>query len=335
MVWCLSGLNLALVIAVLLLIFVVSERWWIAAVLTYMPRSVWAAPAVVLGLAALWGHRPSVLVNVLSFGLVVGPIMELRVPGLLNSPGAGVASSGQTKLRVVSCNVQNFRPDFPSVLNELAPLRPDVVVFQEAFGSHPLLEKFFPDWHRLRVDRYWVGSHYPLRLVAECQSEAFDRVSGILVEVDAPGGPLLIANVHQMTARFGFRAIDKRSLVNGEAGNAIEEFRDLRMFESAEIREAIDRHAENRPLIVCGDFNVPTSSHLFQQSWGDLQSAFDVAGFGYGYTALNKPPRYWLPDTPWVRIDHILCSNHWRIESCRTGRGSGSDHRLIAAEVSR
>lgn len=334
-VWCLSGLNLALVIAVLLLIFVVSERWWVAAALTYLPRSPWALPAVILGAAAMWCHRPSVLVNVLSFGLAVGPIMELRVPGLLNAPSTAIASTGQTKLRIVSCNVQLYKPDFAAVLNELSPYRPDVVVLQEALGDHPLLERFFPDWHHLHVEMFWIGSPYPLRLVTECQSEAFDRVSGIVVEVDAPGGPFLIADVHQMTARKGLREINKATLATGEAAGLVDEFRDLRTLEAAELREVIDRHAGDRPLIVCGDFNAPTCSNVFQQFWGDLQSAFDIAGFGYGYTSPCKNHRFWIPNMPWARIDHILCSNHWSIRECHVGQGNGSDHRLIAAELSR
>jgi endonuclease/exonuclease/phosphatase (EEP) superfamily protein YafD len=335
LVWCLSGLNLAVVVALLLLVFVVSERWWVAAALTYLPRSPWAVPAIVLGLAACWWHRPAIWVNALALGLVVGPLMELRVPGLFNAPSTAVPSTGKSTLRIVSCNVQIYQPDFAAVLNEIAPFRPDVVVLQEALGDHPLLENFFPDWHRLHVETYWIASPYPLRLVAECPSEAFDRVSGILVEVDAPGGPILIADIHQMTARKGLKEINKGSVVTGEAAGLVDGFRDLRTFESAEIRDAIASHAVDRPLIVAGDFNTPTSSNLFQQFWGDLQSAFDVAGVGYGYTSPCKTHRYWLPETPWARIDHILCSNHWTIRECHIGTGNGSDHRLIAAELTR
>ena len=115
----------------------------------------------------------------------------------------------------------------------------------------------------------------------------------------------------------------------------VDSFRDLRTAESGEIRAAIDAHVDDRPLIVVGDFNTPTSSNLFQEFWGDLQSAFDVAGTGYGYTSPCKTHRFWLPQTPWARIDHILCSRHWTIRECHIGHSNGSDHRLIAAELCR
>ena len=334
-IWRLSGLNLAAVVVVMLLVFVVSERWWIAAAITYLPRLPWALPAFVLGVAACWWHRPSILANVLALGLVLGPLMELRVPGLFNAPSTAVPSTNQSTLRIVSCNVQIYQPDFAAVLSEAAAFRPDMIVLQEALGDHPLLESFFPDWHRLHVETYWIGSPYPLRLVAECPSEAFDRVSGIVVEVDAPGGPVLIADIHQMTARKGLKEITKSSVLTGEAATLVDGFRDLRTLEAAEIRETIARHIGDQPLIVAGDFNTPSSSNLFQEFWGDLQSAFDVAGCGYGYTSPCKSHRFWPPATPWARIDHILCSNHWTIRECRIGTGSGSDHRLIAAELSR
>jgi endonuclease/exonuclease/phosphatase (EEP) superfamily protein YafD len=334
-VWWLSGLNLAIVVAVLLLIFVVSERWWIAAAISYLPRSPWALPAVILTVAACRLHRPSVWVNVVTLGLVAGPMMELRVPGVLNAPSQAVASTGRETLRVVSCNVQSYKPNFAEVLQETTAAHPDVVLFQEAFGDNALLKDFFPDWHKLHVSTYWVGSRYPLRLVAECPSQVFDRISGIVVEVDAPGGPVMVANIHQMTARRGLQAIHKGSLLSGNAAEDVDGFRALREFESAEIRHTIDAHRGDRALIVAGDFNTPTSSNVFHETWGDLQSAFDVAGFGYGYTSPCKPHRYWPPYVPWARIDHVLCSSHWTIAGCSTGRRNGSDHRLITAELRR
>jgi len=334
-VWCLSGLNLALVVAVLLLIFVVSESWWVAAAISYLPRSPWMLPAIALGIAACWFHRPSAWVNVIAIGLVAGPIMELRLPGVLNAPGQALAAPGRETLRVVSCNIQSYKPNFAEVMQEVSAAHPDVVVFQEAFGEHRLLQDFFPDWHKLHVSTYWVGSRYPVRLLAECPSQVFDRVSGIMVEVDAPGGTVVLANVHQMTARRGLQAIHKGSVLRGEAGEDVDSFRELRAFEATEIRRTIEQHRGDRPLIVAGDFNSPTSSSVFHETWGDLQSAFDIAGWGYGYTSPCKSHRYWPPNLPWARIDHILCSPHWTVASCQVGRGNGSDHRLIAAELRR
>uniref|UniRef100_A0A7C4LLZ5 Endonuclease/exonuclease/phosphatase domain-containing protein n=1 Tax=Schlesneria paludicola TaxID=360056 RepID=A0A7C4LLZ5_9PLAN len=334
-IWRLSGLNLALVCGVMVLLFVVSERWWIGSAITFLPRLPWGLPAVVLGLAGWWCHRPSLWVNAVALGLVLGPIMELRVPGLLQAPGTVPPAPGRDTLRVVSCNVQAYRPHFAEVLSEVARYRPDVVMLQEAFGDHPLLDEFLPDWHRLHHNTYWIASRYPLRLLAECQSEVFERVAGIVVELQTPVGPVVVANIHQMTARRGLVEINKSTLLRGEAARLADEFRQWREIEAAEIRAVVDAHRGERPLIVAGDFNTPTSSHVFQQVWGDLQSAFDVAGCGYGYTAPCRPIRFWLTNVPWARIDHILCSSEFGIVRCQVGRGNGSDHRVVAAELRR
>jgi len=84
-----------------------------------------------------------------------------------------------------------------------------------------------------------------------------------------------------------------------------------------------------------GDFNTPSSSNVYQQTWGDFTNAFEVRGRGYGYTAPDRPFRRWLSYVPWVRIDHILASQDWSVGSCRIGRKHGSDHHLITATLRR
>jgi endonuclease/exonuclease/phosphatase (EEP) superfamily protein YafD len=330
----LSGLNLAVVLVVLVLLFLVSERWWVGAAITYLPRLPWGLPAVLLLGAALCWHRPSLWVNLIALALVAGPILEFRAPFLADAP-AVTPSPDARPLRVVSANVQGYKPDFASVLQEISRFKPDIVALQEARGEDPLLREFFPDWHRLQVDYYWIGSRYPLRLVQECDTEAFHRTGGLLVEIETPRGPVLLANVHQMTARRGLKDLSGTELMRGSAQSDLEHFQTLRQMEANELRDHIQRHLGDRPLIVVGDFNTPASSSLFQQTWGDLVSAFDVAGVGYGYTSPVKPQKYWISHLPWARIDHILCSADWQIRWCRVGHSRGSDHHCIAAELVR
>lgn len=334
LVWAMSGLNLALVVGLLVLVFVVSERWWLGTLATYLPRAPWAAPSLVLSLVAVFWHRPSLWINLIALGLVIGPLMDVRAPGLTRSLQADRRPTTHA-LRIVSCNVQAFRPNFAEVMREVLHFQPDIVALQEARGEHPLLAESFPDWHHLHHDYYWLASRYPLKLIASCETAAFDRVAGIIVEVDAPGGPIIVANIHQMTARRGLLAVTKRSLITGEAAADIADFQVLRNAEAGELRESLDRQISGQPVIVLGDFNTPTSSSLLQEHWGDLQSAFDAAGVGYGFTSPVKEQKYWPAYTPWARIDHILCSAEWLVKRCEIGRGNGSDHRLIAAVLAR
>lgn len=335
LVWGLSGLNLAAVVSVIGLIFVVSESWWVGTVFTYLPRAPWAVPALVLGMLACRWHLPSLGINLIALLLVVGPLMEFRAPWLAEQPHTTATTAAARPLRFVSANVQHYRPDFGALLQEIHRLRPDVLVLQEAIGDHPLLIESFPEWHRLHVDYFWIGSRYPLRLLNACETAAFDRTAGLVVEIETPQGPIVVANIHQMTARRGLVDITASELASGVAQSSLEDFQTLRRAESEELRAQIQSVTGAAPLIVAGDFNTPSSSSLFQATWGDLTSSFDVAGTGYGYSSPVKPHKFWLSYVPWARIDHILCSPDWQVRDCRIGSGRGSDHHLIYAELAR
>src|SRR5690606_26602976 len=100
--------------------------------------------------------------------------------------------------------------------------------------------------------------------------------------------------------------------------------------------EFLDTVDPDMPLLVVGDFNMPVTSSLFQQHWGDLTSAFDAAGWGYGYTApCHTNGNHWPRNVPWLRIDHILLSAHWDPTDCWIGTSAASDHRCIAARIAR
>jgi endonuclease/exonuclease/phosphatase family metal-dependent hydrolase len=154
-----------------------------------------------------------------------------------------------------------------------------------------------------------------------------------LVEVETPGGPVVIADIHQMTARFGLKKLNRNTLINLDGTKELAAYVEERHDESAELRMIVDEHRGDRPMIVCGDFNVPSTSSLYQKYWGSLQNAFEVAGFGYGYTSPCKGNRFWPNNLPWARIDHILCTREFAVRQCQIGTSEGSDHRLIAATL--
>lgn len=334
LVWGFSGANLALVIGLLLLVYLVSERYWLGVVVTYLPRAPWAIPSLVLIVAALLWHRPSLWLNVMAAALVIGPLMDLRAPGF-SRPILTPKAAGEAELRIVTANVQSYKPNFADLLREVQLFKPDVVAFQEARGTHPLLAEAFPEWHQLHYDYYWVASRYPIKELTRCEVQSFERTSGLIVELETPQGPVVLADLHHMTARRGLAALSKRSFLTGEAASAITDFQTLRDAEAGELRTFVEQSRRDRPLIVVGDFNTPTSSSLFQQHWGDLQSAYDLAGTGYGYTSPVKTHNYWKDYTPWARIDHILCSGEWTVQECQIGQGHGSDHHLVFARLAR
>ena len=155
----------------------------------------------------------------------------------------------------------------------------------------------------------------------------------MIVSIELPEGPVIFADIHQMTARFGLRELNEKTLITGDGIQELEAFEGERYLESIEIRETVNSVCEHQPLIVCGDFNAPTSCRLFQRHWGDLQSSFDLAGLGYGYTSPCKGNKLWPDNRPWARIDHIRCSNDWHVLESKIGHSDGSDHRLITSTI--
>lgn len=328
-----SCLNLALLCVLSYLLHVVSETWWVSAILTYAPRLPYLFPTVMLVLISLLWHRESLGINLISAMIVLVPVMGLSLP-LDKWMNGSAPIEGETPLKILSCNVQAFRPDFDKVLAEIAAINPDIIAFQEAFRGDDRLEQNFPNWHTLRHGHYWVGSRFPIAFISDCEVTQFGgRLAGMIVSVETPGGTIVFADIHQMTARHGITRLNRKTVLSGEGKTRLENFEGERLTEAIDIRAAVDVARQDRPLIVCGDFNTPTSSTLFQKQWGDLQSAFDLVGFGYGYTSPCKGNQYWPHNTPWVRIDHILCSEEWTVKQCQIGQSDGSDHRLIAATI--
>lgn len=326
----LSWGNFAGVLLVMLLLCLVSERWWLSALLTYLPRQLYALPAAILLPGALIVCRRAWWQNVLSLLIVLGPVMGFSMP--TSSPPA-TAATGRTPLRIVSGNVQEGSGSLIRLMQEIERFEPNLVVLQETIRGCDELHETFSDWRRVHVGSYFVASKFPLRVVDHCRSRAFDRWTTVLVEVDLPGGPILLSDLHLSTPRHGATGLTPFSLLTGDGVDDFVWHQELRRQEATETREFLDRYRQ-RPLLVMGDFNTPSTSSLYREFWGDFQNAFEAAGYGYGYTAPCNTDTWWPRNTPWVRIDHILADSAWIVHSCHIGRTDGSDHRLMFAVLS-
>lgn len=97
------------------------------------------------------------------------------------------------------------------------------------------------------------------------------------------------------------------------------------MLRRAAEAEAIRRllEAEERPFIVCGDFNSTPNQWMYRHLSAGLQDAFRVAGEGWGAT---YPARL-----PLVRIDYVLAGPAWRVVEAAVGPRHFSDHRPVRA----
>ena len=318
-----------LIVAVAVLIQFVSERWWLSTALVYLPRLPWLVGSLILlGLTLLFRQRAAG-VAIIGVLIAAGPLMGFRWSQAVPVS----ASSDRNAVRIVTCNVQAFRPDFPTQINEIAAANPSVVVFQEAFQDHPRRQTFFREWQEVRIEEYYVASRHPLKLVGQVISPTFDRLAGIAVQVDDPAGKYLMVNIHLSTARYGLMNLLPGSLIRGGISK-LESHVLEREAEALAVRDWIESLGDELPIVLAGDFNMPVDSHIFHDSFGDYTNAFETAGWGYGYTAPCQT-KSWPRHCPWARVDHILCDARWSVRSCLVGTENGSDHRLVAAVLER
>jgi endonuclease/exonuclease/phosphatase (EEP) superfamily protein YafD len=326
-----SLLDLAAVALATGVLWLVSERTWWGSLFTFLPRHAFLVAPVLLLFVSLFTDRRSILINLAGAALVAGPLMGGRIP-LAHIVGG---HSPETGITIVSCNVQCFEPDFESVLREIKALSPDVVAFQEAIGESPLLSRYFPGWHLLQEDQYWIGSRYPVHRLDLCNTGVFPRPTAFSVRIDAPGSPFVLHDVHLTTPRYGFLKLTWHSVLDGSGPRYLESHTERRLAEALRARAYVDRIDANGddhpalPAIIAGDFNTPSVSQLYRAAWPGFTNAFNETGFGFGYTAPCTNHRHWFDDVPWVRIDHILADDHWSVSACGVGRSKGSDHRLI------
>jgi endonuclease/exonuclease/phosphatase family metal-dependent hydrolase len=329
----LTALHLAGVAALWYLIWEISESHWLGSVVTFLPRLPWLLPGAVLILWSLAVRSHALWWNALTTGFVLLAIAEFNVPWQRLQNSEAGAGQNSLSVRVASCNVQNFAPDFSLVLQELQQAKPDVIALQEAFRPPEVLLKQYPDWHRLRVRGFWIAARWPLRLLGECQTDVFSHLSAIAVEVASPNQPFVVVDVHLMTARKSLIELSPLEVVSGDAQAPFMDATMRRMIEARQVREFLDQYRSDLPLVVVGDFNMPTSSSLYRAQFAEFQNCFESASWGFGFTAPCKRFRWWPRNTPWQRIDHILASHDWHIVSCHVGNQDGSDHRMIAATL--
>jgi len=129
--------------------------------------------------------------------------------------------------------------------------------------------------------------------------------------VDVHGTPVLCQNIHLIPPR------------NFEY--TVEHFDEMRDFVQMLFNE------NGRPAIVAGDFNF-TGSTLQAQTIKSIgfKDAFLDAGTGRGSTwPVNSIFRY----LPGIRLDHIFLSPKLQCRSIAQGKGYGSDHRPLVADL--
>jgi vancomycin resistance protein VanJ len=321
------GLYLLGLLGVTMLIHVWADTWWVATLVLFGPRWIWAAPLALLVLPSLVLRRRLLVPLGAAALLVVGPVMGFELPAL-----STLAEGGERRdLRVMTYNLGSGKVRLETLMDLLQEIAPDIAVFQEC---NLVVD---PPWIRSKgwnADMVWgscVVSRYPIRKVDVRDPKDVWEMngSGVIVryEIETAERVVHIVNVHLATVREGLSEAMRRAW---KAAPTLEANIQQRAFESG-LARAWAARAEGLgsgslvPLLVMGDFNMPVESAIYRRFWSSFTNAFSEVGFGFGMTKKTK----WHG----IRIDHVLLGPGWACQRAWVGPGIGGDHRPMIADL--
>jgi len=304
------------------LLLELADEWWVASLILFGPRWIWAIPLGVL-VPAAWHLRRRLL---WPLGLTTPALLFL-----VNSfeiPSLAVLTRGDEHrdLRVMTYNIGGGHPDPASLAPLLEEIAPDVALFQECDAllttARSALEQ--RGWH---IEIQWsscIASKYPIRKVDARDPKDIWKMGGsgaiVRYEVELPGLPINIVNVHLETVREGLAAVMSRAWRGAPELEANIQQRDL---ESGLAHRWTER--ASGPLVVTGDFNMPLESAIYQRHWSSFTNAFSEAGFGFGVTKATA--------LHGIRIDHVLLGPGWVCLDAWVGPDLGMDHRPMVTDL--
>jgi len=322
---------IALIAAILALRFI-GERWWATTVALYAPRLLLAMPLLPLIACIVWlGPWRLLWTQVLATAALL-VLMGFRV----GWPPA--ATPGAFRLRVVSCNIDTGSFGIDTVIRSLRAADADLIVLQAVHpNNYESLRTGFTGYAIRESGQFWVASRFPIRDLMEPQELLHAGVLRsprfVRYHIVTPAGPIAVYNVHPISPRDGLEELRgdgfRHQLLRGalfEAktrGVVIDNTR-LRMQQLRTI--VTDARQSSIPVLIAGDTNLPALSWAFAHLLGDYRDGFAAVGTGLGYT-------FPAPRHAWMRIDRIVADSRWRFLQFKVIAAVLSDHYGVSAEL--
>lgn len=203
-------------------------------------------------------------------------------------------------LRLLFWNTKNGSRGWERISAQAASHDPDVVCLVEAQKAGAELERALPEieWRKLR-DGMVAGFRGK---ILETEVVELDRGSkAAVVRGTVRGRPLTVVLADLSAKPFRHR---------GPAFERLEQF--------------LERV---QPDLVCGDFNTPRDSALFDAWRGRWVHAFEAAGDGLDLT--------WPMPFPVLSLDHAWSSPRLVPRGCRHEGSWASDHRAVVVDYAR
>lgn len=304
-----------------------ADIWWPATLILFGPRWIWGVPLVVLVPLSVVRARLLLVPLALAALVFAVPILGFTValPGRLANAPPTSDDAPQRRLRVMTYNVGEDTLDGADLFRVIGEVEPDVVAIQECrtvarVGQRRPGVTYF----LIAGNDLCLASRFPIERLAAPAPEVIRGIGGtgsfVRYVVHHPAGDVQLVNVHLATVREGLGAVLQRGLAGVPA---LKENLATRWAMSALARAEVD--AAGAPVLVMGDFNMPTDSAIYRRDWADLTNAFSTAGNGFGDTKRTR----WFG----IRIDHVLVGAGWTCERAFIGPHLAGDHRPIVADL--
>ncbi len=306
-----------------LLIRFAGDRWWFATLMLFGPRWLAVTPILVLAPAAALTRRRLLWVLALACLVAVGPIMGLCLPW------GRLAASGGASIRVLTCNVKGHCRDNRELNTLLHEESPDVVALEGCWRKARV--EWPADWQVYQEGEIVIASRYRLRdpqsVLGDPPAAGWPRPHLLRCVVESPCGAFSLVAVHLPSPHQGISdVLDRSTMIQPSRRATVLREIAIRQQASQSVYRGVGALSE--PLVLVGDFNMPTESAIYRQYWSGFSNAFTRCGFGFGYT--EWPTRRSLFG---IRIDHVLTGPQWRPQRCWVGRDVGSDHLPVIADI--
>ena len=245
-------------------------------------------------------------------------------------------------VKVLSYNVHGFvagnpPEDSPNpILDYVMASDADIVCLQEARLSGAILETVGGAYayvdsvvHPTYADCLVLLSRYPILSKERIDYESKGNLSAAF-KVDIGGEVVTVVNNHfettglSLSDRAGFK-----DMVKGKSGKDTIKAESKRI--AVKLGEAAGRRAPQvdavaayvrgcrGPVVLCGDFNDSPISYARRTLGNVLTDCYIATGNGPGISYHHN--------AFFVRIDNIMCSDHWKPYGCKVDRSNGySDH---------
>jgi vancomycin resistance protein VanJ len=318
---------LAVLVAVVALLRLGGERWWLATVALYLPRIGFALPLPIVVAMLLWTRSYRwLLTQVAATWLILFPLMGLVLSG------PRTPTPGAWRFRVLSANIGQGGTGIDGVLARIRAAAPDVVVLVEVAEDNvaPLRAGLggYAFWSE---DQFVIASRFPITEAAlppelELGPRPLPR-NYARCRLMTPAGPVRLYAAHPISPHEAFNRVRGR-IFDRRARAILEENTRRRL---AQVRSlADDARQSPDPVLIAGDTNLPGLSWALATLLGDYRDAFSDAGRGFGYT-YPAQPRTWI--RTWMRIDRVLGGPRFRFLAAVATPPRIYDHLPLVADV--